>query len=196
VKAGESLPLGELLYGLLLPSGNDASVALGEHIGRKIAMESPDDPLDRFVAEMNRTAQALGLKESHFANTHGLTAPGHQASARDLARLASIALKDPGFAKVVATPTRGCALTDANGQRRNVVWTNTNKLLSTEGYHGVKTGTTSAAGNCLVASGRLGEDELIVVVLGGSSADGRYADARNLFRWAWLRRGHNPKERP
>ena len=83
----------------------------------------------------------------------------------------------------------------ARGSRRNVVWTNTNHLLDIEGYDGVKTGTTRAAGTCLVASGRRGSDHLIVVVLGGSSSpDSRYPDARNLFRWAWRMCGHRASE--
>jgi D-alanyl-D-alanine carboxypeptidase (penicillin-binding protein 5/6) len=66
-------------------------------------------------------------------------------------------------------------------------------LLGTAGYDGVKTGSTSAAGSCLVASGRRGSDHLIVVALGGATSDSRDADVRNLFRWAWLRRGHGAK---
>ncbi len=194
VREGEHLPVHELLYGLLLPSGNDASVAFAEHFGGRLKppSDSPDqpDPLPRFVAEMNRVAEELGLHETHFANPNGLPAPGHRSSARDLARLASHALTQPIFATVVATRKHGCTLIDAMGGRRNVVWTNTNHLLDTEGYDGVKTGTTQAAGSCLVASGRRGKDHLIVVVLGGSSSpDSRYPDARNLFRWAWLMRG-------
>ena len=72
-----------------------------------------------------------------------------------------------------------------------VTWTNTNRLLDIEGYDGIKTGTTTAAGACLVASGRRGSDHLFVVVLGATSNDGRYVDARNLFRWAWRERGHS-----
>jgi D-alanyl-D-alanine carboxypeptidase (penicillin-binding protein 5/6) len=68
-----------------------------------------------------------------------------------------------------------------------VVWTNTNQLLGVEGYDGVKTGTTNQAGQCLVSSGRRGDDQVLIVVLG--SAD-RYVDSRNLYRWAWLKRGH------
>jgi D-alanyl-D-alanine carboxypeptidase (penicillin-binding protein 5/6) len=70
------------------------------------------------------------------------------------------------------------------------VWESTNRLLEMEGYDGVKTGTTMAAGNCLVASGRHDGDHLLVVVLGCTSNDSRYLDARNLFRWAWRERGH------
>jgi D-alanyl-D-alanine carboxypeptidase (penicillin-binding protein 5/6) len=196
VREGERLPVHELLYGLLLPSGNDAAVALAEHFGGRMnpPAETPaeQDSLLRFVAEMNRTASVLGLSETHFVNPNGLPAAGHHSSARDLARLARCTLADPDFAAIVSTVKHGCAVLNAKGERRNVVWSNTNRLLGTEGYDGVKTGTTQAAGNCLVASGRRGGDHLIVVVLGASSSDGRYADARNLFRWGWLMRGRRP----
>ena len=120
--------------------------------------------------------------------------PIHRSSARDLAKLGARSPSlDPTFAAVVATPRRGATLVDGKGKARDVVWTNTNKLLESEGYDGVKTGTTAAAGACLVASGRLGTDHLIVVILGAQSSDGRYADARNLFRWAWQRRGHRSR---
>jgi D-alanyl-D-alanine carboxypeptidase (penicillin-binding protein 5/6) len=66
-----------------------------------------------------------------------------------------------------------------------VLWENTNQLLKIEGYDGVKTGTTSAAGACLVSSAKRGDDALIVVVLGAASSDSRYIDARNLYRWGW-----------
>ncbi len=195
VKAGEQVPVRELLYGLLLPSGNDAAEAFAEHFNARLAPEKESGstaaaPIAHFVAEMNREARDLGLRETHFVNPHGLPAPGHKSSARDLARLAQVALLDQTFARVVATPQRGVRLVGPDGSTRNVIWTNTNKLLETEGYDGVKTGTTSAAGACLVASGRRGGDHLIVVILGAQSSDGRYADARNLFRWAWQKRGH------
>lgn len=194
VKAGEKVPARELLYGLLLPSGNDAAHAFAEHFGGRLAPEagSPEStaPFDRFIAEMNRVAVELGLRETRFTNPHGLPATMHRSSARDLARLAQVATLDPIFAAVVATPRRGATLVDASGNTRNVVWSNSNKLLEFEGYDGVKTGTTTGAGACLVASGRVGNDHLIVVVLGAQSSDGRYADARNLFRWAWRQRGH------
>ena len=194
VKAGEKVPVRELMYGLLLPSGNDAAEAFAEHFGGRLAPATgaPEaaEPFARFIAEMNRVAVELGLRETHFANPHGLPAPGHRSSARDLAGLARAALLDPTFAAVVATPRRGATLVDGSGQSRDVVWTNTNKLLEVDGYDGVKTGTTTGAGACLVASGRLGNDRLIIVILGAPSSEGRYADARNLFRWAWRQRGH------
>jgi D-alanyl-D-alanine carboxypeptidase (penicillin-binding protein 5/6) len=190
VHKGEGLPVRELLYGLLLPSGNDASVALGEHFGAKLGGADAEDSLTRFIAEMNALAQELGLRETHYANTHGLTASGHHSSARDLAALARVALAEPIFAECVKTRRHGTTVVDGEGHMRFVIWNNTNRLLGIEGFDGVKTGTTGAAGSCLVASGRRGSDHLIVVALGGASADSRDADVRNLFRWAWIQRGH------
>jgi D-alanyl-D-alanine carboxypeptidase (penicillin-binding protein 5/6) len=199
VHEADRLPVHELLYGLLLPSGNDAAVAFAEHFGGRFKppADAPGqaDPLPRFIAEMNRVADELRLHETHYVNPNGLTAPRHHSSARDLAKLTSHALAQPALATVVSTRKHRCTLVDAKGHQRDVVWTNTNHLLDTEGYDGVKTGTTQAAGTCLVASGRRGKDHLIVVVLGGSSApDSRYPDARNLFRWAWRLRGHRATE--
>jgi D-alanyl-D-alanine carboxypeptidase (penicillin-binding protein 5/6) len=187
VRAGEKLTVEELLYGMMLPSGNDATVAFAEHFGGRLPGEG--EPYDRFIAAMNAAAEELSLSHTRFANPHGLPADGHHAGAGDLARLALALLQDPLLAKVVATPRRGCTLVDADGNERNVVWNNTNRLLGTEGYDGVKTGTTNAAGNCLVASGSRGEDRLIVVILGATTSDGRYLDARNLFRRGWGRLG-------
>ena len=165
----------ELLYGLLLPSGNDAAVALAEHFGARMKpagdASADADPLPLFIAQMNRVAGELGLRETHFVNPNGLTAPGHQSSARDLARLAHHALALPSFAAYVATRKHDYSLVNAQGQRRGDVWINTNRLLDTEGYDGVKTGTTRAAGECLVASGRRNGDHVIVVILGASSTD-------------------------
>ncbi|WP_435011023.1 peptidoglycan-binding protein [Tundrisphaera lichenicola] len=191
VKAGEKVSVRELLYGLLLPSGNDAAEAFAEYFGARLdppEEETDAKPTARFVAEMNRVADELGLRETHFANPHGLPAPGHQASPRDLARLAHVAMADPTFAKVVGTTRRGASLVDASGASRNVVWKNTNDLLGFEGYEGVKTGTTTGAGACLVAIGQNGGDRLIVVILGAPTSNARYVDARNLFRWAWRQR--------
>ena len=198
LKAGEMVSVGELLYGLLLPSGNDAATAFAEHFGPRCAPPATapgeEAPIARFVTEMNRVAMALGLAETHFDNPHGLPVKTHRSSARDLARLASVALRDPTFARVVNTPRRGATVTNADGKSRNVIWKNTNRLLGTEGYDGVKTGTTTAAGNCLVASGHRGDDHLILVILGAPTSDARYADARNLFRYGWLQRANGPNQ--
>lgn len=191
LKAGDKLPARDLLYGLLLPSGNDAAIALAEHFGGRFAAEGKDDDaVARFVAEMNRTAKTLKMGETKYFDPHGLGK--NVASPRDLATLARTALKDPTFARYVQTRRHDCEVLDAAGKKRPVTWDNTNRLLDTEGYDGVKTGTTTAAGACLVSSGRRNSDHLIVVVLGSTSTDARYTDSRNLYRWAWLERGHKP----
>lgn len=194
LRAGEVVTVEELLYGLMLPSGNDASVAFGEHFGSRLApggdaengkKDSPQESYDKFVVAMNAAAKELGMKDSHFENTHGLPGKKHKASAADLAKLAAALKQIPLLQKVVATPQRGATVTGPGGYERNVLWKNTNNLLKIEGYDGVKTGTTSAAGACLVSSAKRGDDSLIVVVLGAPSSDSRYVDTRNLYRWGW-----------
>ncbi len=199
VRVGEKVSVGELLYGLLLPSGNDAATAFAEHFGARFASgesgvggrESGGGeagtarPTRAFIDEMNRRAGELGMEETHYANPHGLPAAGHHSSARDLAKLAFAAMQNPLFRQYVGTRQHGSKVTGESGYERNVVWKNTNKLLGIEGYSGVKTGTTTAAGACLVSWGERDGRELIVVVLGSTHSDARYVDARNLFRWAW-----------
>jgi D-alanyl-D-alanine carboxypeptidase (penicillin-binding protein 5/6) len=191
LRAGEEVSVGELMYGLLLPSGNDASVALAEHFGKRLALgggegvDSPKKAYAAFVEAMNEAADQLGMEDSHFENTHGLTGEKHKASAGDLAKLTHEAIKLPLFCEIVSTPQHGCTVSGPGGYVRNVLWKNTNHLLGIEGYDGVKTGTTTAAGACLVSSGKREDQSLIVVVLGAASSDSRYVDTRNLFRWGW-----------
>lgn len=192
VRSGERLSVNDALYGLLLPSGNDASVALAEHFGKRIAAslgiaasEGLSGEYGALVASMNETAKQLGLENTHLTNTHGMTEVEHYMSAADLAVLAREAMRFELFRKIVSTRQYGAELTSKDGYRRNILWRNTNRLLKYEGFSGIKTGTTSAAGACLVGYGVRGKTSLIAVVLGASSSDARYADIQNLFRWAW-----------
>lgn len=188
LRAGEKLPVRELLYGLLLPSGNDAAVALAEHFGGRFqkADSQEKDTVRLFVAEMNDRAKAMGMKDMSFVDPNGLGA--NKSSARDMGVLAWHAMQNSRFRDYVQTANHQCDVTDADGSKRTVKWENTNKLLGIEGYDGIKTGTTTPAGSCLVASGQHNGDHLIVVILGSTSNDSRYADSRNLFRWAWKTR--------
>ena len=148
LQEGERLTVQELLYGLMLSSGNDAAVALAIYCGGTV---------EAFVEMMNKEATVLGLTNTHFANPHGLDAPEHYSSARDLAILASCAMTDPIFAKTVATK---CVRV---GQRS---LTNHNKLLwQTEGIDGVKTGFTKAAGRILVSSAMRNGRRLVCVTI-------------------------------
>ncbi|MGC1273595.1 MAG: peptidoglycan-binding protein, partial [Planctomycetaceae bacterium] len=200
IRAGERLSVRELLFGLLLPSGNDAATAFAEHFGPRFDPPAewptgadPSDSVEHFIAEMNRAAKRLELVGTTFRNPHGLSADDHRATAADLVRLARAALKHDLFREVVSTRLHGCTVTGAGGYTRNIRWENTNQLLGTAGYTGVKTGTTDAAGACLVSLGECSaggngepttERRLIVAVLGATSPDARYVDTRNLFRWA------------
>lgn len=187
VRAGEQLSVRHLLFGLLLPSGNDAAVALAEHCGGYVNPPTSNlsTSYDAFIAEMNRTAAKLGMAHSKFSNPHGLTDPEHKMSASDLVKLTWEAMKYPLIRQIVSTRVYGCTVSSVSGYTRNLKWENTNKLLDTEGYLGVKTGTTSAAGACLVSLAERDGQSRICVVLGSGSSAARYADTRNLLRWSW-----------
>lgn len=201
LKEGERVVVSELLYGLLLPSGNDAGNALAEHFndrfpplsaGEAGGLELPDTPRARFVAEMNRTASRLGMTDTTYRIPYGDGGTPEDAttSPRDLLRLAKAAMQSDRFRTYVATQKHAGTILQPDGATRTADWTNTNKLLKVQGYDGVKTGSTGQAGSCLVSSNRRGNDYLLCVVLGSTSDDARYVDTRNLLRWAWLRRGH------
>lgn len=139
LRDGEVLTMRDLLIGLLLPSGNDAALAIAEHIA---GSES------RFVSLMNAKAQELGLRQTHFANSHGLDDPAHYSSAYDLGQLGRYALSKPLIAEIVSMPSATVV-----GQKWRYDLQNTNPLFDAmDGVTGVKTGTTDEAGYCLVGS--------------------------------------------
>jgi D-alanyl-D-alanine carboxypeptidase (penicillin-binding protein 5/6) len=194
IRAGEQLTIREALYGLLLPSGNDMSVALAEHFGTRLSPvassaekeQNEPDPIRQFVMAMNIEAARLKMHSTTYENPHGLTSAEHLSTVHDLALLARATLASPLFRSYVATRQRGTTVTGPGGYRRHVLWTNTNQLLDTEGYDGIKTGTTDRAGACLVSTAERDGDRLIVVVLGSSGSKARYSDSKNLYRWGWL----------
>lgn len=191
VRAGESLTVREALYGLMLPSGNDASVAFAEHFGARLKPSGWDesrDPLDMFVAAMNAEAKLLGLKNTTFRNPHGLTHPEHKSTCAELALLARQVLESPVLKDVISCREYRCTVSSDTGYKREVLWRNTNQLLDIDGYLGVKTGTTDAAGACLVSCSQRDGERIIVVVLGASGSAARYSDSRNLHRWIWKNR--------
>jgi D-alanyl-D-alanine carboxypeptidase (penicillin-binding protein 5/6) len=184
LRPGDRVTVGDLLYGLMLPSGNDAAVAFAEHFGPRLHAGAADAH-DRFVAAMNARAASLGLESTRYGNPHGKTVEGCGSTATETALLVRTALAIPRFREIVGTRERWATLPNQAGYSRPVVWRNTNRLLGIEGYSGVKTGTTFAAGCCLASCGERSGRELIVVVLGSSSSDARYTDTRNLFQYGW-----------
>ena len=148
LQEGEVLTLQELLYGLMLSSGNDAAVALAIYCGGTV---------EGFAELMNDKARVLGMRNTHFENPNGLDSPGHYSTARDLAVLAAYAMKNPVFRKTVSTKSLKV------GER---YLTNHNKLLwRVEGADGVKTGYTKAAGRILVSSAVRDGRRLVAVTL-------------------------------
>lgn len=190
LEPGELLTVRDLLFALLLPSGNDAANVVAEHFGNRYASQDAADeqssPRASFVEEMNRTAKSIGMMNTRFKNPHGLSEEGHSTTAHDLFRLASTIIKEESLLPYVQTRKHLGKITGASGYVRYELWTNTNRLLSIEGYLGMKTGTTRNAGACLVTLAERDGKSLVAVVLGATSSDARYTDTRNLLRWAWL----------
>lgn len=172
LKEGDRFTLEDLLYGLMLNSGNDAAWAIAQHIGN-------GDP-GEFFRMMNERARQLGAINTRFSNPHGLTDPNHYTTAFDLALITRAALKHPFFKNLVATKEKD--VIDARGDKVISLY-NTNKLLWLYlGTDGVKTGTTEAAGQCLVASATRDDMRLLAVVL--ASGD-RWSDAATLFDYGF-----------
>ncbi len=154
LKAGDTVTYNDLLYGLMLPSGNDAANAVALTLANSFS---------EFAALMNKKAADLGLKNTNFVTPSGLDSNNHFTSAYDLAVLSAYALKNEAFKK--AASTKSIVLTLTNPQRE-VTLTNHNKLLNLyEGTVGVKTGFTSSAGRCLVSAATKGNVTLIAVTL-------------------------------
>lgn len=171
LKAGERVPLKTLLYGLMLRSGNDAAVAIAEHVGGTV---------EGFTYLMNEKATHLGLKQSHFTNPHGLDHDQHYSSAKDLAILTSYALKNPVFREIVQTEVKDVPWPGETWKRK---FYNKNKLLRMYPYaNGVKTGFTKQAGRTLVTSAMKEGRQLICVTLNDPQD---WQDHINLFDYGF-----------
>jgi len=171
---GDQITLKDLLYALLLPSGDDAAIAIADAVGGST---------DNFVNTMNLFAHRLHLYQTHYSNPDGLTAPGHYTTAYDLVRLARYAMTISLFAQIVQM--QHYALPPAahhNGYMRDT----TNTLLASyPGMTGIKTGWTPEAGGCLVFSATRNGHHLIGVVLHSLDQVYRFTDAKILLNWGF-----------
>ncbi|WP_094603061.1 D-alanyl-D-alanine carboxypeptidase DacB [Sporomusa silvacetica DSM 10669] len=171
---GQSITLRELVTGLLLRSGNDAAVAIAEHLAGSV---------DAFVEIMNKKALSIGAIHTQFRNPHGLSAPNHLSTAFDLASIARYALLNPTFSQIVSTKETNIEWLDRKGQNHNRNLRNTNKLLwMLADADGVKTGTTNMAGPCLVSSATRDNQRLIAVVLHDHA---RWYDSMQLLKYGF-----------
>ncbi len=177
---GEKVSVIDLLYSLMVPSGNDAALVLADYVG--------GGDVQKFVDKMNDKAQELGCENTHFANPDGLHDPDHYTTARDLLKITNYALKLPNFKKISNTVSYTCEGDDTALRTTNYLIDGTSEYYYMYA-EGIKTGNTDEAGRCLVTTGSADGQSYILVLLGApSNQDGRdeygnFTDAAALFRW-------------
>ena len=172
LKKGDKISLRDLLYGLMLRSGNDAAIAIAEHIGGNV---------EDFASLMNSKAAELNLQDTHFVTPHGLDDPNHYTTAFELAKIADYALKNEIIAKVVASKYYTINI---NGYPKDLI--NTNELLGNlNGVYGVKTGFTNNAGRCLVTSIKRDNLDIITVVIQADTKKDRTKDSVKIIEYVY-----------
>jgi serine-type D-Ala-D-Ala carboxypeptidase (penicillin-binding protein 5/6) len=176
LEAGDRVTVHDLLVGLMLPSGNDAASALSRTIGARIDGDEDEPYDDRFLREMNRVADDLGLEASELRHAAGHDRDDQAVTARELAVATVAMLERPSLATIVAMKRAEIQVGGENARVLTVE--NTNELLIHDDVYGVKTGTTVEAGQCLVVAQHNGDSTTIAVILGSSD---RYGDARTLL---------------
>jgi len=186
---GDVLSIWDMLHAMLLPSGNDAAYALAEYFGLLLlelgmpSVSKVTDPIQIFIAEMNKNAKSLGLSDTNYANPHGLQNCFNKSSAYDIAKLSAAAMKSPLFAEIVKKAKYTCLGQDMFGNQKMFMWYNTNKLLA-KGFNGLKTGITPTAGPCLSSSYKDSQISLIMVVLNCKSPEHRWNEIMRMKDWA------------
>lgn len=185
LKEGEELTIEQLLYALMIPSANDAAIVLAEHISGGV---------EEFAKLMNKRAEELGCKNTHFVNPNGIHSKDHTSTSYDLALMGKFAMQNSIIRKIVSTTQFTLPATNKYS-KADRTFNNSNDLLNTysryyyEGTTGVKTGYTGEAGNCIIASAKKNDFEVILVVLGGESTNTglsqRYLDCKTLFDYAF-----------
>jgi D-alanyl-D-alanine carboxypeptidase (penicillin-binding protein 5/6) len=180
IKPGDKLTLEQLLYGLMLPSGNDAGVAIAVHMSGGV---------EPFAELMNEEAARIGATGTHFVNPHGLSNDNHYTTAYDLYLIFNEALKYPEFRKIIGTTQYTASSQDETGKPVTATWKATNWYMTGERQMpkgltslGGKTGTTQAAGSCLImGSSDSSEQEYITVVLKAPNHVGLYDNMTNIL---------------
>ena len=172
LKENDKITVNDLLYGLMLRSGNDSAVALAIHVGGSI---------EGFAEMMNQKAKELKLVNTHFVVPHGLDKEGHYTTAYELAKITDYALKIDKIKEIVSTKTYTVTI---NNQPKII--SNTNELLGNlYGVYGVKTGFTNGAGRCLVTACKRDDLDIITVVIGADTKKYRTSDSMKLIEYAY-----------
>lgn len=183
---GDELAVEQALRGLMIPSGNDAAIALAEHVGKKLDPKTKD-AVATFVKAMNEQAKKLGCTGTLFENPHGLDfdewAGDMHSTAHDVALMMQEAMKDDTIREVMASKDPWIEVTGADGSDHSHSMETHNVLLDQDGNIGGKTGTTDDAGYCFASAYNRDGDEIYTVVLNSSTTDQRFADTATLASW-------------
>lgn len=183
---GDELTVEQALRGLMIPSGNDAAIALAEHVGKKLDPKTKD-AVATFVKAMNERAKKLGCTGTLFENPHGLDfdewAGDMHSTAHDVALMMQEAMKDDTIREVMASKDPWIEVTGADGSDHSHSMDTHNVLLGQDGNIGGKTGTTDDAGYCFASAYNRDGDEIYAVVLNSSTTDQRFADTATLASW-------------
>ena len=183
---GDEFTVEQALRGLMIPSGNDAAIALAEHVGKKLDPKTKD-AVATFVKAMNEQAKKLGCTGTLFENPHGLDfdewAGDMHSTAHDVALMMQEAMKDDTIREVMASKDPWIEVTGADGSDHSHSMDTHNVLLDQDGNIGGKTGTTDDAGYCFASAYNRDGDEIYTVVLNSSTTDQRFADTATLASW-------------
>lgn len=183
---GDEFTVEQALRGLMIPSGNDAAIALAEHVGKKLDPKTKD-AVATFVKAMNEQAKKLGCTGTLFENPHGLDfdewAGDMHSTAHDVALMMQEAMKDDTIREVMASKDPWIEVTGADGSDHSHSMDTHNVLLGQDGNIGGKTGTTDDAGYCFASAYNRDGDEIYTVVLNSSTTDQRFADTATLASW-------------
>ena len=190
LQIGDKLRVDQLIDGMMLPSGNDATFVLATHIGRLLTGDpelSPEDAIARFVEQMNYHAAMVGLTDTRFVSSDGWHNDDHYTSMEDLVKIGMLAWTEPVIAQSASTVSNRIPM----DEERTLSWDNSNILLNPNWdvycpyAVGLKTGFTTPAGNCLLSAFQVGQRKLLIGVFGCPGSYDRYAESLLLFTQAF-----------
>ncbi len=182
---GDKVTVRQLLYGMMLPSGCDAAMALADKFGTGSTVSAR---VKNFIAKMNNKAKQLGMTNSHFDSFDGISNGSNYSTPKDLTLLARSAMKSSTFKSVVKTKSyKAKTITKSGSTRTMAAWDNTNTLLGWNGTLGIKTGSGTEAKYCLVFAATLNGESVMGAVMTASSAANRTADVKKLINYGYAK---------
>ncbi|MET9731881.1 serine hydrolase [Streptomyces sp. NPDC006458] len=182
---GDKVSVRQLLYGMMLPSGCDAAMALADKFGTGTTVKARTA---NFIGKMNTMAKSLGMTNTHFDSFDGISNGSNYSTPRDLTKLARSTMKSTTFRAVVKTKSYTAKTVTKTGSIRTMApWNNTNTLLGWNGTLGVKTGSGPDAKYCLVFAATLNGEQVMGAVLSSSSEANRTADVKKLITYGYAR---------